>query len=81
MLTLFVVERTFYNVSVRACVEPQKRRCDVTITRDRVIVRLSDETDPTFRSYTAAEFGSPDHWSRVVGQLAERMHSYPAAAA
>lgn len=77
MLTLFVVERTFQKTTVRACIEPQKRSCGLTIAREKRIIRLGDETDATFRSFTAAQFGDPAHWDRELGRIAESWDRHP----
>jgi len=77
MLTMFVVERSFQKTTVRAYVEPQKRRCGLTIARNKRIVRMGDESDPTFRSFTAAQFGDPQHWDREVGRIAESWDNHP----
>lgn len=60
----------------RIWVEPARRSCAVTITVDGRIVRQADETDPTFRSYTHAEWMSVEHWEKLAHELARQFSPF-----
>jgi hypothetical protein len=56
---------------VSIIVEPGKRACNGTITISGRIVRMFDETEPSFRPLTHNEFTSVDYWDRKAHELAK----------
>lgn len=55
----------------RIHVEPQAKRCSVTISVDRIITRQGDESDAEFRCVTNAEWSSPGFWERKAAAIAK----------
>jgi hypothetical protein len=52
-------------------VEPRKKRCDVMVKIDRIIFRMANETDPSFRSVGSADWSSVEFWERRASDLAK----------
>lgn len=60
MLDYFTVShKTDGKTCCRIQVEPRKRQCSVVVTVDSRIVRMADETDPTFRTIGLGDWSSP----------------------
>jgi hypothetical protein len=72
MLESFIVShKTDGATTCRIHVEPQTKRCGVTITIEGRITRQADESDATFRSVTNAEWSIPDFWERKAAAIAK----------
>lgn len=55
----------------RIMVEPQKRRCDVTITIDSRIVHMDDEHNAAFRSILPAQWSEIAYWEQRASEIAK----------
>jgi hypothetical protein len=72
MLDFFSVSsKTDGATMCRIHVEPQAKRCGVTITIEGRITRQADESDATFRSVTNAEWSDTLFWERKAAAIAK----------
>jgi hypothetical protein len=72
MLNSFSVSHATDGKTVcRIFVEPQAKRAGVTVTVDRRIVRMADETNTSFRSVTNAEWSDIAFWESKASTIAK----------